>query len=588
MYRCAFRRAARVCALAATPVVVTATASFAQTLPSPWTSRDIGSPALAGSATHNAGVFTIKAAGVDIWYAADQFHFVYQQISGDVDVSARVDSITAVDGWSKAGVMIRSALTPDAAHAFAVSSAQFGYRFQRRRQTGEWMVSGGADYVAPPRWVRLRRQGTQVTGYTSTDGVTWTVTGSDTIALGATAYVGLAVTSHNAGLRTTATVSSVSIVGTALPAGQQSLDIGGPAVRGSASYQQGTYTVNGGGADIWGVADQFHYVYLPVTGDIDARARVASLEYVDGWTKAGVMIRESLTAGSRHAFAAATPGSGYAFQRRPETGGYSEHTGASGAPPGWIRLVRKGSLFEAYRSADGSAWTAIGTDTIAMGTSAYVGLAVSGHSTTNAATAVIDNFSVVELAPSGNRAPSVTLTGPAGGTSYTAPATVTMTASAQDPEGRLGGVAFFADGVYLASDTTAPFSFTVGSVSAGTYALAAVAYDVEGTWTATEPVSIVVNPFVPAPRLVVFTASPDHATLVTSYTLKVFASDADTESATPVATSNLGKPAPASTGEITVDRSAFFTALPAGSYQAVVVAVSSSGDSASPPVMFTR
>jgi hypothetical protein len=78
----------------------------AQTVPAPWTARDIGAPQLSGSASYSSGVFRVDAAGGDIWGTTDEFHFVYQQVSGDVDIIARVDSLTMTDVWAKAGVMI--------------------------------------------------------------------------------------------------------------------------------------------------------------------------------------------------------------------------------------------------------------------------------------------------------------------------------------------------------------------------------------------------------------------------------------------------------------------------------------------------
>ncbi len=63
------------------------------TLPAPWTSRDLGSPALAGSASAAGGTFTVAAGGIDIWGTSDQFHFVYQPLQGDVEVIARIASL---------------------------------------------------------------------------------------------------------------------------------------------------------------------------------------------------------------------------------------------------------------------------------------------------------------------------------------------------------------------------------------------------------------------------------------------------------------------------------------------------------------
>jgi regulation of enolase protein 1 (concanavalin A-like superfamily) len=319
-------------------------------VPSPWIASDIGSPTPAGSTTYdsNSGIFSIDAGGADIWGTSDQFRFVYQQVSGDVDVVARVNSLTQADAWSKAGVMIRSSLAANAAQGSALVSAGMGTEFERRTQTAGSSASTAVSGSAP-RWVRLVRAGTQVTAYTSVTGTTWTTIGSDTIALGSSAYVGIAVTSHNSTMLTSTDVSQVSITasgGTSspsangLPSTQQDGDIGSPAIAGSVSYNQGqgAYTITPAGADIWDTADQFHYVYQAVTGDVDVSARVTSLAYTDDWAKAGVMIRKSLTASSRHAMTVVTAANGYAFQRRPVTGGSSVHTaGGAAGSPGWVR-----------------------------------------------------------------------------------------------------------------------------------------------------------------------------------------------------------------------------------------------------------
>ena len=78
---------------------------------------------------------------------------------------------------------------------------------------------------------------------------------------------------------------------------------------GSVSYCGGQFTVSGSGADIWGTADafQFVYVYVPVSTNCDIRARVVSVQNTSDNAKGGVMIRESLAANSRHAMADVEP-----------------------------------------------------------------------------------------------------------------------------------------------------------------------------------------------------------------------------------------------------------------------------------------
>jgi hypothetical protein len=575
-----------------TLVCVPSGVASAQSVPSPWTARDIGTPTLAGSATHNNGVFTISGAGKDIWGSADQFMFMYQQVSGDVDIVAKVQDFDGPHGSGKAGVMIRKSLNANSAHAFSYVTVGAGIRSSCRRTDGGTTSSIRASTSLAPAWLRAVRKGSQVMTYWSTDGANWRLMATETIPLGTSAYVGVAVNGRSTSSRATALVSNVDVrVPQALPSGQQSADIGSPAVRGSTSFASGTYTIKSGGYDIWDTSDEFHFLYQPITGSGELIARVRSLTNTDTWAKAGVMVRESLAANARHAMMAVTGGSGYAFQRRPEPGVYSEHTsGGSGTAPGWLRLVRTGDLFEAYRSADGVSWTRIGTDTIAMGDTVYVGLAVTSHNTTTATTAVIDNLKITESEPSLNKAPSVSITAPVSGTQVTLPTAVSVAASASDPENRMSSVDFYAGSTLIVRDASAPYSASWSPAAAGTYALTAVARDADGGTSTSSTVSVAVSAPVTttAPKAVAFQASADHATNVSKYVLKVFAATANPATATPLATSDLGKPTPASTGEITVDRATFFGALAAGNYLATVTAVGSGGQTQSQSVSFTR
>src|SRR5687768_16408882 len=95
-----------------------------------------------------------------------------------------------------------------------------------------------------------------------------------------------------------------------LPTPWTSRDIGFVGVSGSTSHSAGTFTVRGGGADVWGTADALHYVSQPLSGDFDIVAHVASIENVHAWTKAGVRIRETQSAASPQAFMLASPGKG--------------------------------------------------------------------------------------------------------------------------------------------------------------------------------------------------------------------------------------------------------------------------------------
>ena len=508
------------------PAIAQAPAS----LPPPWNAQDIGAPTTSGGATFDQEQFTITAGGQDIWGPSDQFHFVYQQVTGDVDVTARVESITMTDAWAKAGVMIRSSLDAGAAHGFALVSAAQGVAFQRRSQDGGLTTHTSGPTAGPPRWVRLVRVGTRITASTSVDGQAWSTIASSTIALGSTAYVGLAATSHNVTAATTAVLSQASVVRLALPDPQQSTDIGDPAVKGSASYRDGTYTIRTGGADIWGTADQFHYVYQQVSGDVELVARVKSITYASSWAKTGVMIRETLSPGSKHGFATLSAGRGYAFQRRVETDGFSDHTaGSAGAAPGWVRLVRTGPQLEAFQSADGTNWVSIGSEAIPMADTVYVGIATTSHRTDRATQAVVDNLKVITPGSTANGPPVVALTSPPDGSTFTAGNDITIGAAASDSDGTIDRVEFFAGTTLIGSDATQPYAVDWQGVAAGSYSITAVAFDNDGGKTTSAPAAVTVGAPSNAPPAVTLTGPEEGASFTAPATIGLTATASDPE-----------------------------------------------------------
>jgi endonuclease/exonuclease/phosphatase family metal-dependent hydrolase len=165
-----------------------------------------------------------------------------------------------------------------------------------------------------------------------------------------------------------------------LPPGWSTRDVGAPALPGDAVHATGQFVVTGEGPDIWGTADGFRFVYRSLTGDGEIVARVESLQHVDDWSKAGVMMREALGHGSRHATMLTSAANGLAFQRRPVIGGTSLHTnGGPGRAPQFVRLTRSGSTFHAWRSDDGMSWVHVGSERIPMAQTIHVGLVVSSH-----------------------------------------------------------------------------------------------------------------------------------------------------------------------------------------------------------------
>jgi hypothetical protein len=185
-------------------------------------------------------------------------------------------------------------------------------------------------------------------------------------------------------------------------------DIGNTAAVGGASFANGTYTLQGSGGDIWGVNDQFQYVYKTLTGDGEIVARAVTIGNTDFWAKGGVMIREGLDSNSKNAFMLETPSPDHeepVFQWRTNTTGQSadfdNHIFHLQPAPVWLRLVRSGNNFSgfwAHDNGDGShgPWIEIGSPvSINMNSTVFVGLGLTAHNNDGRInTSIFDHVSI--------------------------------------------------------------------------------------------------------------------------------------------------------------------------------------------------
>jgi hypothetical protein len=182
--------------------------SASTSLPSPWTDTDVGAPAVPGSASFANGVFTVAGAGADIWGGSDQFNYVWQTLTGEGSIVARVTSQSDTSSWAKCGVIVKQSTQAGSAYALLAVTPGNGMAFQYGYAD---TVAGGA-YSFPDAWLKLTWNGSGVSAYTSSDGNGWTKVGdSQTINMSAPVTIGLFACSHNAGAASTATFDNVSV-----------------------------------------------------------------------------------------------------------------------------------------------------------------------------------------------------------------------------------------------------------------------------------------------------------------------------------------------------------------------------------------
>jgi hypothetical protein len=219
------------------------------------TLRFHGGPGPEGGYTFDeaAGTYEITGSGADVWGTSDQFHYVYQELTGDATITAHVvDSGAGSNTWAKGGVMIRESLDASSKHMIMALTGGDGggIAFQGRfDQTGANSSSLHGDITAsPPYWVRLTRTGNTITGYTSADGVTWTqftdtspdnaggaISNPMNVEMADPVLIGLFVTSHAAGEKRTFTFDNVTIEGN-VSTDLVSADIGIPANSAESVY----------------------------------------------------------------------------------------------------------------------------------------------------------------------------------------------------------------------------------------------------------------------------------------------------------------------------------------------------------------
>ncbi len=171
-----------------------------------WSCADIGNPALTGSQSLSNGVYTIQGSGQDIWYNADQFHYVWQPVAGDNNLTARLTTQTNTAVCAKAGLMYRASTDPGAINYMVEmtpacgSSGSNTIMVQYRAAQGSTSSIASQSTDALPVYLRVTRVGNIFTSYTSSDGITWTMLQGSSVSLSMpdASLLGMAVTSTNA------------------------------------------------------------------------------------------------------------------------------------------------------------------------------------------------------------------------------------------------------------------------------------------------------------------------------------------------------------------------------------------------------
>jgi len=164
-----------------------------------------------------------------------------------------------------------------------------------------------------------------------------------------------------------------------LPASWTSEDIGSVRLAGGTEFRNGVFQVRSTGTNVTADSDSCHFVFKRVHGTSELMARVTKVQLTDPWARAGLMMRESLSADARNVFLAVTAARGGVFQWRERLGQEtSARLDRTLAAPCWLKLKRDGNVFTAMWSPTGKQWTPVDRLQMSATQELLVGLAVVG------------------------------------------------------------------------------------------------------------------------------------------------------------------------------------------------------------------
>ena len=435
----------------------------AANLPAPWVHSDVGPVNLPGDATYTNGNFNLSASGDDIWFASDGFHFIYQTLTGDGEITAHISNLNAADSWTKAGVMIRESLTAGSPHGMTVLTGGQGANFQARTSANANSIGTFGPAVSIPYWVRIKREGNLISSYISDVGDTWTVVGSETIPMAQQVYIGMCLTSHNNSQLSTATIDSVNVTGGVAGV---SVDVnfqlaGAPVPPGYLEDGGAIFGMRGNGFSYgWNQDNSGNHRDRNFTGSPDQRY-------------------DTLTHLQK-------PGGPWVWEIAMPNGLYRVRTvsGDPTASDGRHHLTVEGiTMYDAPQPGGNNTYLDATSDLLVNDGRITVAAGANGVNT---------KLNFIEIDPVlGDTV--IALTSPVNNSTVLSPASITLEAGASATTGSITKVEFFNGPTKLGEDGTQPYSFVWSGASVGNHTLTAKATNSNGSVAVSAIVNVIVN-----------------------------------------------------------------------------------------------
>jgi TolB protein len=177
-------------------------------------SDDVGAPPLKGATEFDAAgkQYKVTGSGTDIWARADQFHYLWREMSGNFSVTATAKFLTEGIGHRKAVIMLRQSLDADSPFVHLAIHGDGTPAIQFRNSKGDTTNTVDFPVEGPGTWkLKLLRQGTTITVWIAKDGGPLRELGHTIYQIGNPLLVGLGVSSHTQEAVNTVLFSDVAI-----------------------------------------------------------------------------------------------------------------------------------------------------------------------------------------------------------------------------------------------------------------------------------------------------------------------------------------------------------------------------------------
>jgi len=500
-------------------------------LPTPWQKVAIGSVNSSDFTANSGNNYFLETYENNVGGSADNFTYLYQTINGDGTYIVHLADYNTIQN-SRVGLMIRESLQPDAAYSAITKFNLGGAVVQQRTSAGGVTKDNPNDIgeihrYALHNWLKIVRTGDHIQSYTSKNGSNWYLMGDQTIALPTQAYVGIfakgnGYTSYPA----QASFDNISFTSSPFPTVSISSPINNVVLASNSVTINATAAPSVTTGSITKVdfydnttligtdnTAPYSFVWNNVSGGIhtvvakatDNTGKVASS------SKIAIVAPCNSTGTKISGIVIGTPGSWNGSGNTREKAFDGDINTYFDAPVdiAWtglslsttykvtnIRYVPRqglegrmiGGKFQGSNSENFSTYTDLAT-VVAKPSSGWNCFDVSNTASFKYLRYIgpeggVGNISEIEFYGTvqvANQAPTVTLTSPVTNSIYTAPATISLSATASDPDinGAIWRVEFYNGTTLLGTDYNAPYQYIAFNLPLGTYSIKAIAFDDE-------------------------------------------------------------------------------------------------------------